>query len=198
MKRGMTIIIGLAALCLLGVVYAGISYTKEQSVKNAEALLEAEKTYLTDMGAINYLSYDYDGTVLEFEKENDTWYYVPDHGIDLKQSELQSLADSIQKLEALRTLEGGDGLAHYGLSEPSKRITARDVDGNIQTVLIGDKTGDEVYACLEDQTYASVIRSGLKTKSEHSLEDLTDTETAESGDESSQETAEESGMEATK
>lgn len=174
MKRGRTIIIGLAVLCVLGGVYVGISYTKEQSAKKAEEQLQAAKTYLTDMGEVNYLSYEYEGAVLEFEKENDTWYYAADREINLKQSELESLASDMQKIEMLRTLEGGGDLAQYGLSEPSKRITARDVDGNTQTVLIGNAAGDAFYACLEGQDTAAVIAAGLQSKAHKSLEELTE------------------------
>lgn len=173
MKRGKTLIIGLVVLCVLGGLYAGITYTKQQADKQAEAAKEAAKTYLTDMDAINYLSYNNNGTALEFEKEDDVWYYVPDHSISLKQDELEKLASDMQKIEILRTLEGGDGLDQYGLSDPSQSVTARDVDGNVQTVLLGNAAGDDIYACLKDKNQAYVISAGLKTDSSKSLKDLT-------------------------
>lgn len=173
MKRGKTLIIGLVVLCVLGGLYAGITYTKQQADKQAEAAKEAAKTYLTDMDAINYLSYNNNGTALEFEKEDDVWYYVPDHSISLKQDELEKLASDMQKIEILRTLEGGDGLDQYGLSDPSQSVTARDVDGNVQTVLLGNAVGDDIYACLKDKNQAYVISAGLKTDSSKGLKDLT-------------------------
>lgn len=173
MKRGKTLIIGLVILCVLGGVYAAVTYTKQQSDKKAEAAKESVKTYLTDMGAINYLSYNDNGTKLEFEKVDNTWYYVSNHGISLKQDELEKLATDMQKIEILRPLTGGDSLEQYGLTKPSQTITARDVDGSLQTVLLGNDAGDNVYGCLKDQKQAYVISADLKTDSSKSLDALT-------------------------
>ena len=176
-KQGKTIIVGLLALCVLGGAYVGINYTKEQSAAKTQAAEDAARTYLTDMGDVTYFSYDNDGATLEFEKEGDTWYYAPDHSVNLIQGTLESMAADVKKIEITRTLEGGGGLEEYGLTEPANRITVKDAAGSTQTVLIGNAAGDDIYACLDGQETVTVIGAELQTMTEKTLEDLTEAET---------------------
>lgn len=176
-KQGKTILAGLLVLCVLGGAYVGIGYNKEQQAAKAQAAEDAARDYLTDMGDVTYFSYENDGETLEFEKEDGTWYYAPDHSVSLIQSTLDSMAVDVKKIEITRTLEGADGLEAYGLSEPVNRITIRDTDGNTKTVLLGNAAGDDIYACLDGQETVTVIGSELQSMTEKTLEDLTEMET---------------------
>lgn len=178
-KQGKTILAGLLVLCVLGGVYVGIDYSKEQTAAKAQAAEDAARTYLTDMGEVVYFSYENDGNMLEFEKEDGIWYYGADHSVTLIQSTLESMAADVKKIEITRTLEGSEGLEQYGLTEPVNRITVRDTDGNTQTVLIGNAAGDDIYAGLEGQELVTVIGSELQTMTDKTLEDLTDTTEAQ-------------------
>lgn len=178
-KQGKTILAGLLVLCVLGGAYVGIGYNKEQKAAKAQAAEDAARDYLTDMGDVTYFSYENDGETLEFEKEDGTWYYAPDHSVNLIQSTLDSMAVDVKKIEITRTLEGADGLEAYGLSEPVNRITIRDTDGNTQTVLLGNAAGDDIYACLDGQETVTVIGSELQSMTEKTLDDLTEMETEE-------------------
>ncbi|MBS5065176.1 MAG: DUF4340 domain-containing protein [Hungatella hathewayi] len=129
------------------------------------------------MGDVTYFSYENNGETLEFEKEDGTWYYAPDHSVNLIQSTLDSMAVDVKKIEITRTLEGADGLEAYGLSEPVNRITIRDTDGNTQTVLLGNAAGDDIYACLDGQETVTVIGLELQSMTEKTLDDLTEMET---------------------
>lgn len=179
-KQGKTIIAGLLVLCVLGGAYVGINYTKKQSAARAQAAEDTARTYLTDMGDVTSFSYENDGATLEFEKEDGIWYYAPDHSVNLVQSTLESMAADVKKIEITRTLEGGDGLEEYGLTEPANRINIRDADGNTQTVLIGNAVGDDIYACLEGQETVTVIGSELQNMTEKTLGDLTEADETES------------------
>lgn len=173
-KQGKTIIAGLLVLCVLGGAYVGINYTKKQSAARAQAAEDTARTYLTDMGDVTSFSYENDGATLEFEKEDGIWYYAPDHSVNLVQSTLESMAADVKKIEITRTLEGGDGLEEYGLTEPANRINIRDADGNTQTVLIGNAAGDDIYACLEGQETVTVIGSELQNMTEKTLEEVSE------------------------
>ncbi len=176
-KQGKTILAGLLVLCVLGGAYVGIGYNKEQQAAKAQAAEDAARDYLTDMGDVTYFSYENNGETLEFEKEDGTWYYAPDHSVNLIQSTLDSMAVDVKKIEITRTLEGADGLEAYGLSEPVNRITIRDTDGNTQTVLLGNAAGDDIYACLDGQETVTVIGLELQSMTEKTLDDLTEMET---------------------
>ena len=190
-KQGKTILAGLLVLCVLGGAYVGIGYNEEQQAAKAQAAEDAARDYLTDMGDVTYFSYENDGEMLEFEKEDGTWYYAPDHSVSLIQSTLDSMAVDVKKIEITRTLEGADGLEAYGLSEPVNRITIRDTDGNTQTVLLGNAAGDDIYACLDGQETVTVIGSELQSMTEKTLEDLTEMETEVESEVSKQEAPEE-------
>ena len=176
-KQGKTILAGLLVLCVLGGAYVGIGYNKEQQAAKAQAAEDAARDYLTDMVDVTYFSYENNGETLEFEKEDGTWYYAPDHSVNLIQSTLDSMAVDVKKIEITRTLEGADGLEAYGLSEPVNRITIRDTDGNTQTVLLGNAAGDDIYACLDGQETVTVIGLELQSMTEKTLDDLTEMET---------------------
>lgn len=91
-----------------------------------------------------------DGTdAMSFAKEEDTWYYEADREIPMVQDTVQTMADALQDVTAVRELQEPDALEDYGLDAPSYTIEYTEEDGETGTLYIGDMTGENYYAMPE-------------------------------------------------
>ncbi len=173
MKKKRGLLYGIAALAALCVVYVGVGQYMNRSQEQAKEKEDGEKVYLTDLSSVSSLSYDFDGQELSFTKKDGKWNYDGDDLFPLKQEEMDSLASTVSKLEALRKLEGGDSLSAYGLDKPIRKISAAAEDGAKSVILLGNATGDgDYYASVEGQDTPYLINSTLYSKSNSGLNDL--------------------------
>ena len=131
----------LKLLILLLVLAALVGGTKlaEQMTVKAEQQAEEEASasvtvFSLDPDAIETLSYTYEDETLTFEKSNDRWVYTDEPEFPLKQSRVQVMANALEEISAVKTIESPDDLSPYGLDEPVCTVTA---DG--QTLLLGDE-----------------------------------------------------------
>ncbi|MDR1769179.1 MAG: DUF4340 domain-containing protein [Hungatella sp.] len=173
MKKKRGLLYGIAALAVLCVVYVGVGQYMNRSQEQAKEKKEGEMVYLTDLSNISSLSYDFDGQELSFTKKEGKWNYDGDDLFPVKQAEVDAIASTVSKLEALRKLEGGDSLSAYGLDQPIRRITAAAEDGTKSVILLGNATGDgDYYAALEGQDTPYLISSALYNETSTGLNDL--------------------------
>ena len=173
MKKKRGLLYGIAALAVLCVVYVGVGQYMNRSQEQAKEKKEGEMVYLTDLSNISSLSYDFDGQELSFTKKEGKWNYDGDDLFPVKQAEVDAIASTVSKLEALRKLEGGDSLSAYGLDQPIRRITAAAEDGTKSVILLGNATGDgDYYAALEGQDTPYLISSTLYNETSTGLNDL--------------------------
>ncbi len=107
------------------------------------------------------------------QKKEGKWNYDGDDLFPVKQAEVDAIASTVSKLEALRKLDGGDSLRAYGLDQPIRRITAAAEDGTKSVILLGNATGDgDYYAALEGQDTPYLISSALYNETSTGLNDL--------------------------
>lgn len=130
-----------------------------------------------DSSAISSISYDYQGTALDFSLKDDgeTWQYDEIKDFPLNQSSLTGMSSQLQSLTASRKIKDNlDNLADYGLDEPSNRVTAKDSDGTEFTLYFGD-TNDSagvtyIYTSADKNIYT--IDSGVADYFTHPLLDM--------------------------
>ena len=107
-------IILLAMILLLVVANGAASAWNDKSEKKKEKEAEASKIYLTDASDITAYSYSDGSQNMSFAKVDDTWEYDEDNEIPMNQDTIQSTADAIRQMEAVRKLENPDQLSDYG------------------------------------------------------------------------------------
>ncbi len=122
-KKQLTfLIILLVVLC--GAYFGAEAYNKQTEQKEADAE-QTSKKYIVQLDAadITAISYDLNGEIYSFVKEEESWVAEENKSLAIKQSELESMAEKLSALEMQDVIEGVTDLAQYGLKEPAKKIS---------------------------------------------------------------------------
>ena len=144
-KKGPVILIGVLVLLLI-LYFALSTWNKKQDSK------EEETVKVTDLktSEITGVKYDLGTGEMNFEKDGDTWYYTADKDFPLRQGYPKTVADAMGQLSADRELEDADALEEYGLDHPTYTVTLTDEDGTVTTIKVGNATGNDYYATVDD------------------------------------------------
>ena len=144
-KKGPLILIGVLVLLLI-LYFALSTWNKKQDSK------EEETVKVTDLktSEITGVKYNLGTGEMNFEKNGDTWYYTADKDFPLHQSYPKTVADAMGQLSADRELEDADALEEYGLDHPTYTVTLTNEDGTVTTIKVGNATGNDYYATVDD------------------------------------------------
>ena len=144
-KKGPLILTGVLVLLLI-LYFALSTWNKKQDSK------EEETVKVTDLktSEITGVKYDLGTGEMNFEKDGDTWYYTADKDFPLRQSYPKTVVDAMGQLSADRELEDADALEEYGLDHPTYTVTLTDEDGTVTTIKVGNATGNDYYATVDD------------------------------------------------
>lgn len=144
-KKGPLILIGVLVLLLI-LYFALSTWNKKQDSK------EEETVKVTDLktSEITGVKYNLGTGEMNFEKDGDTWYYTADKDFPLRQSYPKTVAGAMGQLSADRELEDADALEEYGLDHPTYTVTLTDEDGTVTTIKVGNATGNDYYATVDD------------------------------------------------
>ena len=130
-----------------------------------------------DSSAISSISYNYDGTELDFSLQSDgeTWQYDSNTDFPLNQSSLSGMNSQLQSLTATRKIKDNlDDLADYGLDQPSNTVAAKDSDGTEFTIYFGNSNDTAgvtyVYTSADENIYT--VDSGVADYFSHPLLDM--------------------------
>ena len=178
-KKKKTIIL-LAMILLLVVANGAASAWNDKSEKKKEKEAETSKIYLTDASDITAYSYRDGSQNMSFAKVDDTWEYDEDNEIPMNQDTVQSTADAIRQMEAVRELENPDLLSDYGLDKPSYTIQFQDNDGVTTEILIGNGAGENYYAIVGDSGKVYTISSDFQNYLQFDLTNLVQYDTVPS------------------
>lgn len=178
-KKKKTIIL-LALILLLIVANGATSVWSSKSEKKKEKEAEASKIYLTDASDITAYSYSDGNQNMSFTKVDDAWIYDEDNEIPMNQDTVQSTADAIRQITAVRELDNPDQLSDYGLDNPSYTIQFQDSDGTITEILIGNGAGENYYAAVEDTGKVYTISSDFQNYLQFDLTNLVQYDTVPS------------------
>ena len=120
--------------------------------------------------------------------------------IALGSDSVETIANTLSQVAAVRVLEGADALSSYGLEEPAYTITMESEIGVAMTLYIGEAAGDNYYATTNDKVVVYTIGSSAVSAmefdvtvleaEEETTEEGTEDETSEDASEDTTETQE--------
>lgn len=184
MKKYKTMIIFSAIFVILFGLYFGMKYmNKIQAEKE-----QGETIMVTELGELSSMEYTDGETTLSFVKEEDVWKLSGDDTTNLDSDAVQTIADTLCQVAAIRVLSGADELASYGLDEATYTISLETESGTEIKLYIGDATGENYYATIGDKVVVYVIDSSAVDALEF---DVTVLEAEEEAEEETSETTEE-------
>ncbi len=167
-------------LLVIGIfAYLGVRFYNGKQEEKKAAEEEQSKTLVTDFKSddITSFSYQYEGELLEFVKEDGTWYYKGDRSIAMDQDQISSLLDSVAKLNAETKVSDYETLADYGLDKPQNMIVLT-AQASATTLLLGNKNEmlSQYYVKTEAEPDVYLISISLADVFGKSVSDLTKAE----------------------
>lgn len=183
MKKYKSMIILLAVFVVFFVLYFVMG-----KINDYQATKDVEETIMvTDFDSLVSLEYTDGETTMSFVKEDDVWKAADDEEFNLDSDSVESIANVLAQVEAVRVLEGADELSSYGLDNPAYTITMETESGTTLTLYIGDAVDENYYATTNDKVVVYTIGSSPVTYLEF---DITALEAEEEEEEVTDETAE--------
>ena len=170
MRKNKGAVILLVILVLLVAVYFGLRTWNARQEKKEEAA--AVNVTDTPADEVVSLKFDVGNGDLEFNKEDDQWYYTPDKDFPLKQSYPEDMAEAVGNITADRELKDGDSIEDYGLDDPVYTIEYTDADGNGTKILFGNMTGDDYYVMQSGGDIVYTVSSSVIDPLNHTLDDM--------------------------
>lgn len=160
-----------------------ILYFVMGKINRMQAEKETEETIMvTDFSSLSSLEYTNGETTLSFAKEDGTWKVKDNEEFNLDSDAVETIANALSQIEAVRVLEGADELSAYGLDDAAYTITMETESGVTFTLYIGDETGDGYYATANDKVVVYTIGSSVVSGMEFDLTVLEAEETEETED----------------
>ena len=155
MKKYRTLIIFLAIfVVLIGLYFAMKHVNKVQTENN-----QSKTIMVTEVDDLASMEYTDGKTTLSFAKEDDAWKLSSDVEKKLDNDAVETIADALCQIKAVRVLEGADELSSYGLEEPAYTVTLKTESGIEITLSIGDAIDENYYATIGDKMVVYVIDS---------------------------------------
>lgn len=169
--------IGICVLVVLCVAaYFGLKFYNEKAAEKEQQDADSKKieavTIETDK--IKSFSYQVAGNTLTFEKEEGTWYYQPDHTINIDQSAISSMLSAVEKVTAEEKLEAVEDASEYGFDSPTNVLTFELEDGT-RTITIGMQNDitNEYYIMDNNSSAIYIVNDGLTSTFSKAIEDVT-------------------------
>lgn len=176
-KQKIQMLVLLGVLLLLCGTFLGV---KKYNQKQAEKPEETDQVVVIDVSTedIVRFSYDYEGETYAYEKEDDTWYYAPDHSLKLLQYRTGNLMSGLAPLKTGQVIENVTNLEQYGLKEPKQTITYETAtESYILYVGSQNSVTGGYYVCMPSQSTVYMVEASAINKLTVTAEDLIDTTT---------------------
>lgn len=168
--------IGICVLVIVCVAaYFGLKTYNEKAAEQEQKEEESKKIEAVsiDKDAVKSFSYQIDGNTITFEKEEDTWYYQPDHSINIDQDAISEMLDAVTAVTAEEKLENVEDTSEYGFDSPTNVLTFTMEDGT-RTITIGmqNEITSEYYIMDNNSSAIYVVETNLNTTFSKSVEDV--------------------------
>ena len=195
MKKYKSMIILLAVFVAFFVLYFVMG-----KINDYQASKDVEETIMvTDFDSLVSLEYTDGETTMSFAKVDGVWTCADNEEITLDSDSVESIANVLAQVEAVRVLEGAGELSEYGLETPAYTITMENESGTTMTLYIGDAVDENYYVTTNDKVVVYTIGSSAVTNLEFDItaleaeeeEEETTEETEETTDETTEESTEE-------
>lgn len=184
-KQRIHLIVLIVVLIALAGGYFGLKqYNKAQSEKSAEPVGEAIVNVSLD--DIIKLSYDYEENSYVYDKADGTWYYTPNHDLNLTQYRLENMAEKLAGLTALETINDVTDMSQYGLDDPSRTLSFETV-GESFIFNVGDynEIAGVYYICRPSAATVYAVESSVITAFNVDVMDMVEEESTEGSTEES-------------
>lgn len=170
-KRGLT-----AAIIILILLLAVYFILKNSNLGEEEqSTVETKTVFQVDADDISELTVEQGENQYTFQKEEDTWTYTGEDGFPLDADELENKAAAITSVTATTIIENPENLEDYGLDSPSVKISVKTVDGETETLEVGNEN-TAVSGCYitvnGDNSNVYLVDSLVKTSMEFDISDL--------------------------
>ena len=196
MKKYKSMVILLAVFVVVFALYFVMKSVNENQGDN-----DVEETIMvTDFDSLVSLEYTNGESTMSFVKEEGAWKVKDNDEIALDSDSVETIANTLSQVAAVRVLEGADDLSSYGLEEPAYTITMESETGVTMTLYIGEAAGDNYYATTNDKVVVYTIGSSAVSAmefdvtvleaEEETTEEGTEDETSEDASEDTTETQE--------
>lgn len=157
MKKYRTMITFLAIFVVLVALYFFMNYVNKVQAEKEQG----ETIMVTQISDLASMEYTDGETTLSFVKEDDAWKLSDNDETSLDNDAVETIADALCQVAAVRVLSGADELSSYGLEEPAYTISLETESGTEVTLYIGDATGENYYATIGDKVVVCVIDSSV-------------------------------------
>lgn len=147
-KRNMLIMV--AVLAVLVISYGILNHWSTQKEETAKKKQEAEVIHVVDADDLTALSYNNGTNSMSLARDDNGWYDTEDKEIPLNQDTVEGIASAVTGLKAVRQLDDPDDLADYGLENTTTNVTFTPKDGKESVIHIGNSTGENYYATVDD------------------------------------------------
>lgn len=170
-KRGLT-----AAIIILILLLAVYFMLKNSNLGEEEqSTVETKTVFQADADDISELTVEQGENQYTFQKEEDTWIYTGEDGFPLDTDELENKAAAITSVTATTIIENPENVEDYGLDSPSVKISVKTVDGETETLEVGNEN-TAVSGCYitvnGDDSNVYLVDSLVKTSMEFDISDL--------------------------
>lgn len=168
-KTTLAVLLGLLALC--AGAYLALRMWNSSHPPATDTI---SVTAFSDPSSFSFLGTD--GETLSFTKQNGVWQWNEDSTFPADQSAVESLAEDLSHVEAVRAISDPEPLSAYGLDSPAYTIQVADSGGMGATLLIGAAVNSDYYAALEGGETVYTISSSLLDTLSIGLMDLAEPE----------------------
>lgn len=173
---------------LLAVLLAGYMGLTWYNGRQQDRESDQEGEILVDIAREDILrfSYEHEGETFVFEREEagGLWISAADPSLELKQSQLNTLANKLIHIEAQSVIVDVADMSQYGLNPPAN-VLHWETNQRSYTYYVGDYNsfGDVYYICEPDSDTVYVVTASLGTGFDYSMEELTEQEASEATEE---------------
>lgn len=170
-KSQLLILLGVLIVTALG--YLGLKYMNQNQSGDIEEVSEVEVLSIPADEVIGF-SYDYEGEIYSFVKEEDSWIYEGDTSLDLDESMVDDMIGSVTNISSEHEISEPDDFEQYGLKEPARTVTLQTAEQEYK-LMFGDYNSmiGKYYICLDGQQTVYTTSGYRYTEFETTPEDLT-------------------------
>ena len=155
MKKYKTLIVFFAVFVVLIGLYFAMKYANKIQAEKEQG----DTIMVTALSNLASMEYKDGESTISLEKEDDEWKLVDNAEMKLDSDAVQTIADTLSQVASLRVLEGAGELSEYGLDDPAYTIQLTTESGKEVAFYIGDATGENYYATIDDKVVVYVIDS---------------------------------------
>ncbi len=138
-----TLLLLLLAAAVVTAAVLAIQSAKNRRSQEGAGSSGSSSGIMSDGAAYKAISYHNGSTTLSFALNKDgEWYWTDDPDFPLNQDYLSQMMNTLSTLKPQQTITDGGTPEDYGLSEPTRTLSATAANGQLTTLALGNATSD--------------------------------------------------------